>query len=162
MRGYFEIGVYRPKTATNIGTLWRTAFQFGAAGIFTIAERWPESQSSDTTQAWRHIPYRKFDELTPLLSALPKQCALIGVEMGGRPIHRFAHPERAIYLLGAEDKGIPPEILVRCTHVIELPSVRTASFNVAVAGALVMYDRHRKSTPDLAGQRHQRASGESQ
>lgn len=31
-RGYFEIGVYHPKTPMNVGTLWRSAYQLGAAG----------------------------------------------------------------------------------------------------------------------------------
>ena len=34
--GYFGIGVYRLKTEANHGTLWRSAFQFGADFIFTI------------------------------------------------------------------------------------------------------------------------------
>lgn len=40
MRGFFEIGVYHPKTAENIGTLLRSAYQCGASGVFTIGTRW--------------------------------------------------------------------------------------------------------------------------
>ncbi len=36
---YFEIGIFHPKTKENIGTLWRSAYQLGAAGIFTIGKR---------------------------------------------------------------------------------------------------------------------------
>jgi tRNA G18 (ribose-2'-O)-methylase SpoU len=144
-RGYFEIGVYRPKTETNIGTLWRTAFQMGAAGIFTVAERWPARQSSDTTEAWRHLPYRKYADLAALLSALPKDADLVALEIGGKPIRRAAHPERAVYLLGAEDDGLPDDVRAVCTRTWELPCIRTASYNVAVAGALTMFDRLSKS-----------------
>jgi tRNA(Leu) C34 or U34 (ribose-2'-O)-methylase TrmL len=44
---YFEIGIYHPKTRNNVGTLWRSAYQLGASGLFTIGRRY-ERQSSDT------------------------------------------------------------------------------------------------------------------
>ena len=34
--GFFAVGVYNSKSADNVGTLWRSAFQLGAAYIFTI------------------------------------------------------------------------------------------------------------------------------
>ena len=44
--GYFEIGIYRPKHWENVGTLWRSAWQLGAAGIFTIGAK-PKRQITD-------------------------------------------------------------------------------------------------------------------
>jgi tRNA G18 (ribose-2'-O)-methylase SpoU len=143
-RGFFEIGIYRGKTPANVGTLWRSAYQMGAAGIFTVGKRYP-TQASDTVQAYRHIPCREFADIDALIAALPHSCPLIGVEMGGRMLGKFTHPERAVYLLGAEDHGLPASVLARCHHVISLPSIRTASYNVAVAGSLVMFDRQTKS-----------------
>jgi tRNA G18 (ribose-2'-O)-methylase SpoU len=140
MRGYFEIGVYRPKTETNIGTLWRSAYQLGAAGIFTIGRRYVR-QSSDTTVAWRHVPLRQYETFGDFASAIPLGCEIVGVEMGGKPLADFAHPERAVYLLGAEDTGLPPEILAQCNRLVSLESVNTPSFNVAVAGSVVAYSR---------------------
>lgn len=29
-RGYYGIGIYHPKTTENVGTLWRSAHNFGA------------------------------------------------------------------------------------------------------------------------------------
>jgi len=143
-RGFFEIGIYRGKTPANVGTLWRSAFQMGAHGIFTVGRRYPK-QASDTVKAYRHIPCREFLDFDALLAGLPFSCPIVAVEMGGRPLEQFNHPESAIYLLGAEDHGIPASVLSRCHHIVSLPSIRTESYNVAVAGSLVMYDRQRKS-----------------
>lgn len=142
-RGYFEIGIVRGKTPANVGTLWRSAFQMGAAGIFTVGKRYPK-QASDTVDAYRHIPLREYASLAEFLLARPYDCPLIAVEMGGTSLPEFHHPERAIYLLGAEDHGIPREVLDKCQRVVSLPSIRTNSYNVAVAGSLVMYDRMTK------------------
>jgi len=140
-RGFFEIGIFHGKTDVNLGTLWRSAYQLGASGIFTIGRRY-KIQSSDTVKAWRHIPLRHFGTFDELVEALPNACPIVAVEMGGFPLDvHYVHPERACYLLGAEDHGLPPAILDRCHWRLSLAAARTPSFNVAVAGSIVMYDR---------------------
>lgn len=139
-RGYFEIGICHGKTPMNVGTLWRSAYQMGAAGIFTIGKRYPK-QSSDTLQSYRHIPLREFQTIDEFLAAVPYDCPIVGVEMGGKELRSFAHPQRALYLLGAEDNGLSKDVVARCHRLVSLPSIRTNSYNVAVAGSLVMYDR---------------------
>lgn len=139
-RGYFEIGIYYPKTEINVGTLWRSAFQLGAQGIFTIGKRY-KRQSSDTVNAMLQIPLRHYEDFDEFLENRPIQSSLVGVEMGGRPLERFVHPKQTIYLLGAEDYGLPQEVLDKCRHVISLSSVNTLSYNVSISGSIVMYHR---------------------
>jgi tRNA G18 (ribose-2'-O)-methylase SpoU len=144
LRGYFGIGVVQSKTPTNMGTLWRSAHNFGAAFCFTVERRY-SMEVSDTTKAQRHIPLFHFTSLDDLLSHVPADCALIGVEQHetSRPLAGFSHPERAIYLLGAEDRGLPEPIIMMCRHVLEISS--PMCLNVAVAGSIVMYDRQTKT-----------------
>ena len=70
---------------------------------------------------------------------------LVAVEMGGEPLHSFEHPERAVYLLGSEDNGLPDAVVRACHRHVTLPAVRTESFNVAAAGSILMYDRQAKA-----------------
>ena len=86
-----------------------------------------------------------YQDMRHFLSHIPFSCAVIGIEQGGANIKNFIHPERAIYILGAEDTGLPDEVLGNCVHVIEIPSHRPLCMNVAVAGSIVMYDRLLKS-----------------
>ena len=137
---YFEIGIYQTKTKENVGTLFRTAYQLGASGIFTIGKRYKQ-QSSDTPKAMRHIPLRHFLTLDDFKAQRPLESVLAGIEMGGTSLSQFVHPKQAIYLLGAEDHGLPPNVLSYCDCVVSLESVNTASYNVAVAGSLVLYNR---------------------
>lgn len=140
MRGYFEIGIFHGKSPQNLGTLWRSAYQLGAAGIFTIGQRY-DRQGSDTYKAYRHIPLRKYTDFAALKDALPFDCQLVAVEMGGKPLKEFHHPERAVYLLGAEDHGLPVEVVKQCHRLVSLEAIHNPSFNVAVTGSIVMYDR---------------------
>lgn len=145
-RGYFGIAVYQPKTEANVGTLWRSAFLFGAAFIATVGHRY-ERQGSDTPGTPNHVPLLSYSTLDDLVTHLPYNCPLVGVELAERAtaLTQFAHPLRAVYLLGAEDRGLPPAVLERCHHVVQIPGVRDWSMNVSVAGSIVMYDRFAKA-----------------
>jgi tRNA G18 (ribose-2'-O)-methylase SpoU len=116
----------------------------GAAFIFTVGRRY-KRQSSDVLKTWRHIPLFHYDTLDQLYdTGLPYDCLLIGIEMdeSAVPIKDFQHPQRAIYLLGAEDNGLMEKTIKRCHKLIVLPGER--SMNVAVAGSIVMFDRLNK------------------
>ena len=138
--GYFGIGVYQVKRTENVGMLWRSAWQLGAAFLFTIGTRY-KPMSDDVFKSWLQVPLFRYDTFAEMTATSAYSCQLVGVEMAGTPLPGFVHPDRAVYVLGAEDGGLPNEIRDRCHQVISIPSVRTASYNVAVAGTLVMYDR---------------------
>lgn len=144
MRGYFAIGIDHGKTAANQGSLWRSAANFGAAFVFTLGQRFTD-MPSDTTKTFRRCPMFTFASIDDLVEHLPFSCPLIAIE--GAPVTptdflpTFEHPERAVYLLGSEDGGLPQKTLARCHRVVALPG---GCLNVAVAGGIVMYDRTQK------------------
>ena len=138
--GYFEIGIFQPKHWENVGTLWRSAWQLGASGIFTIGAK-PRRQTTDVLRVDKRIPLRCYEDIDGFLAARPQGAQLIGVEMGGEPLASFVHPVRAVYLLGSEVNGLPKELIAKCEHVVEIESVNYPSYNVAVSGSLVMYHR---------------------
>lgn len=137
MRGYFGIGVYHPKNSVNIGTLWRSASLFGASFIFTIGRGY-KKQHSDTLKTWRHIPLFEFETIDDLRVY---DSPIIAAESCGENLITFDHPERCIYLLGAEDNGLPESVIKKCRTIITVPSVVEQSFNVTIAGSIIMYDR---------------------
>lgn len=142
-RGYYGIGIYHPKTTENVGTLWRSAHNFGADFIFTIGSRY-KKQASDTTKASRHVPLYEYDSIEDFKNHLPKGCEIVFIEQtqGARNLKDSHHPESAAYVLGAEDYGVPEEMMVGHQKVfIDTPMC----LNVAVAGSITMYDRAIKS-----------------
>jgi len=147
-KGFFEIGIDHPAHSENIGTLWRSAYQLGAAGIFNIGQP-KEKTSADTQRTWCQIPYRISNTFDDFYQNLPFSTQLIGIEIGGTPITQFVHPDRCVYLLGSEHNGLSKKILSSCHAVISLESVRSASYNVAVAGSLVMFHRYMQRNSDI-------------
>jgi len=139
-RGYFGIGIFHGKNEENIGTLWRSANILGADFIFTIGKRYSK-QCTDTMNTPKHIPLWHFEDWDDMFRHVPYNCPVVAIELDDRsvPLETFVHPERCIYLLGAEDHGLPPEILDRCWATVQLLGDRC--MNVSTAGSIVMYDR---------------------
>jgi len=98
-------------------------------------------QASDTPKTWRHVPLRSYEYFEDLYKNIPYDCRIVAVEMGGKMLSEFKHPQRCIYLLGAEDSGIPDNIIERCHVSVSLDAVNINSYNVAVTGSIVMYNR---------------------
>ncbi len=79
-----------------------------------------------------------------LLNNIPYDCRLVGIEIDDKAefLHEFQHPKRAIYLLGAENDGLPQEVRDKCHFLIKLPG--NSSLNVGVTGSIVLHDRATK------------------
>jgi tRNA G18 (ribose-2'-O)-methylase SpoU len=72
---------------------------------------------------------------------LPKGCVLVGVELTDDAVDLpvFRHPHAAAYVLGRERGALSPSLIAACDHVVKIPT--KFCINVALAGALAMYDR---------------------
>lgn len=150
-RSYYGIGIVGCKIGVNVGTLWRSAYNFGASFLVMIAPRYHKAhrlalrrQASDTVNARLHMPFFHYETFDAFLAGRPYDCPLITVEQvpESKPLETFTHPDKALYLLGAEDTGVPTYVLAKCQHVV---SIQThLCLNVAVAGSIVMYDRQMK------------------
>jgi len=143
MRGYCGIGVLNIKSEINYGTLFRSAYAFGVDFIFLIGKRF-KKQSSDTTQAHRHLPLYEYVSFEDFYDHIPYDCQLVSVEIceKAKLIKVFSHPERAVYLLGKEDGSLPNDVIDKSWGVIKIPTAQC--LNVAVAGSIVLYDRFNK------------------
>ncbi len=139
-RGYFGIGIVNSKNHHNIGTLWRSAVNFGANFIFTIGKRYTR-EASDTCSSIKHIPLYHYADFEDFNKHRPHGCDLVAVEQtnSSRNIVSFIHPERCIYLLGAEDHGLPTEAISKSQSIIHIDT--PLCLNVAVAGSIVMFSR---------------------
>jgi tRNA G18 (ribose-2'-O)-methylase SpoU len=140
-RGYFGIGVEGVSKSANVGALLRTAHAFGAAFCFVVGAGFDAraGRLADTADTPDHVPLWRFQNLDSL--QLPQHCVLVGVELleSATDLPSFRHPLNAAYVLGPERSGLSPATLAHCRHVVRIPT--RFALNLAVAGALVLYDR---------------------
>src|SRR5581483_1829762 len=141
-RGYFAIGAERISKALNLGNLMRSAHGFGASFTFTIGASYQALEAhADTSKGRQHLPHYNWASADDLV--LPEGCRLVGIELLDEAIDlpSFRHPLRAAYVLGPEQGSLSPGLIARCDHIVRIPS--SFCINLAMAGAIVMYDRVR-------------------
>lgn len=135
---YFGIGIWHPKHECNIGTLFRSAYAFGASLFFTIGGKKYRRQCSDTPNSTIHVPYLHFNNYDDFKLHRPTS-KLIVIELDTKAIslYKYALPRCPIlYLLGSEGGGLPQELLQENT-VVQIPGLKTC-LNVSVAGSIVL------------------------
>lgn len=141
-RGYFAIGVERISKQMNLGNLMRSAHAFGASFVFTINAHYRLAEAkSDTSKAVGHLPLYNWACVQEM--QLPEGCKLVGIELLDDAIDlpSFRHPLRAAYVLGPERGSLSAELRAHCKYIVKIPT--SFCINVAMAGAIMMYDRVR-------------------
>lgn len=121
----------------NVGTLIRTAEAFGAAIVLSAGCADPTSPKALRASAgsiWR-VPLGTWDDLGGRRIAL--------VAHGGAALSSLELSGRVAFLLGAEREGLPAEAERDVDATI--PIVGAESLNVAVSGALALYERARQT-----------------
>jgi len=138
-RGYCGVGIYNYQHECNVGTLFRTAFAFGADFVFTVGRKYSR-RASDTPNSTYYTPCFNYLNSADLLDGLPLGARLVCAEIDEKAwgLPNFVHPDRAVYLLGRETGGIPKGLLAKAL-VVSIPG--RVCLNVATAGGILLYDR---------------------
>jgi TrmH family RNA methyltransferase len=124
----------------NVGTLIRTADGFGAS--VTLSEgcadpTGPKALRGSAGAIFR-VPLGSFEQADGRRVAL--------VARGGEPLDRVQLGTGTVFVLGAEREGLPDDVVAACDVVASIPLAESAeSLNVAVAGAIALYEWSRRA-----------------
>ena len=138
-RGFACVGLDNPKFAANVGSALRAAHCYDVAQVNIGRCRSRDLRfKSNTPMAHRHIPTFILDDV---LEHLPHSTQVVAVDLveGAEPLPAFEHPERAMYVFGAEDATLGQRILSRAQHVVYVPT--RDCMNLAATVNVVLYDR---------------------
>ncbi|HEY5295772.1 MAG TPA: RNA methyltransferase [Gaiellaceae bacterium] len=125
----------------NLGTLIRAADAFGAAVVLSPGCADPTSPKALRASAgsiWR-VPLGSWESASNSLVPA-KRVALVA--HGGEPLASVDLSGRVMFLLGAEREGLPVEVERDVDATI--PIAGAESLNVAVTGAIALYERARQ------------------
>jgi RNA methyltransferase, TrmH family len=131
----------------NVGTLLRAADAFGA-GI-ALSESCADPTGPKAVRASMgslfRVPLAAFDEPTG------KRVAL--VPSGGILLPDLRLDGDVVLVVGAEREGLPAEVLDRCEERASIPQPGGGeSLNVAMAGAIALYELARRGSVDFERQ----------
>ena len=133
-----SISLWRVADPGNLGTILRAADAFGASVALSPGCADPTGPKALRASAGAifRVPLAGFDEPSG------KRIAL--VSHGGPPLARLDPGVPVTYVLGAEREGLPDEVVAACDETATIPLAEGAeSLNVAVAGAIALYEHRR-------------------
>jgi TrmH family RNA methyltransferase len=133
------LALWRVSDPGNVGTLLRSADAFGA-GVM-LSEGCADPFGPKALRAAMGSTFR-----VPLLG-FDVHDAVALVADGGRPLAEVELERYSTFVLGAEREGLPEEILAQCDVRATIPVQGVESLNVAMAGAITLYERSRRSRP---------------
>jgi RNA methyltransferase, TrmH family len=136
----FGVALWRVADPGNLGTLVRASDGFSPGYVALSAgcadPLSPKALRASAGAVFR-VPLVRFDEAPrPWLALVPRGAPVLWeVEVG----------DGATFVLGAERAGLPRELLARCDGAATIPlAVEADSLNVAVAGAVALYEARRR------------------
>jgi RNA methyltransferase, TrmH family len=125
----------------NIGTLLRAADAFGAGVALSAGcadPTGPKALRASAGAVFR-VPLARFD------AAPTPRVALVARD--GDPLSALELPPRVTFVLGAEREGLPDDVVEACEFRATIPQPGEAeSLNVAMAGAIALYELARRSS----------------
>lgn len=134
------LALWRVVDPGNIGTLLRAADAFGAA--VALSEGCADPLGPKALRASAGAIFR-----VPLLAwddAPGERVALVA--RGGTPLAELELTGPTTFLLGAEREGLPEKLVAQSHEVATIRTIGAAeSLNVAVAGAIALYERSRRA-----------------
>ena len=135
----------------NLGNLIRTANAFLCGEIILVG-----SETFDETgggRIYRFERMRHFGEPEAFFTyAREAGYTTIAVEIDERSalLHRFAYPEKPLFLLGSELRGLNPALAERCDARLMIPQYGLIPcLNVNVSCSIVLYDYVTRTFPEL-------------
>jgi TrmH family RNA methyltransferase len=132
------LALWRVADPGNVGTLIRTADAFGAAVFLSAGcadPSGPKALRASMGSIFR-VPTARFEDAPEPRVAL--------VARGGTPLHRLDLSEPVTLVLGAEREGLPDDVVKASRAKASVPLAEGAeSLNVAVAGAIALYELRR-------------------
>lgn len=151
MRGYSAVALNNPKSECNVGGVLRAAQVYGASLVIVGGNRpkqYMGNLATDTMKAYRHMPVQRIENLR---DAIPYDCVPVAIELveGSQNLVEFKHPERAMYVFGAEDATLGNSVLSWCKHIVSVPT--SGCMNLAACVNVVLYDRLAKAKQKKVG-----------
>jgi tRNA G18 (ribose-2'-O)-methylase SpoU len=132
----------------NVGAVFRSADAFGVARVFlcgaTVAP--PNAKLRRLSRAAeKYVPWQQAADALPLVQTLKAQgTAIVSLELTRRsiPLAQWQSPEGDLCLvLGVEDSGVSPELLMLSDAVVHIPMLgQLSSLNVGSACAVALYE----------------------
>lgn len=136
----------------NVGAMMRTAWLQSVEGLIVTKKRSAQLTSAVMKVASggaEHIPMQAVANLASELESLKKQGYwVLGLSGDGKtPLTSLEIPEKVVWVVGSEEKGLRTPVERACDELVSIPqSNASASYNASVAVGMALFETTRQQS----------------
>jgi tRNA(Leu) C34 or U34 (ribose-2'-O)-methylase TrmL len=148
-----SIGLYNPKSPSNVGSVLRAAGCYDVNQVFYSGKRFENAAKyqTDTKNIQSKTPLRGVECLIGDLKngiewqekATTPTIVCVELVEGATALPLYQHPTNAYYLFGPEDGSLPQGVIDQADAVVYVPTI--GCMNLAATVNVLLYDRLAKS-----------------
>lgn len=137
MKGFASIGLYQPKSQSNVGSVLRACQCYDVDLLCVQGKRYIRAPT-DVFHSSHHLPLLHVEDLK---RSIPFGARPVAIEYreSALSLVDYQHPVRAFYIFGPEDGDIPDSVLEWCREIVYVPTAKC--MNLAATVNVVLYDR---------------------
>ena len=143
-----NLAAYQPDIPQNVGALMRLAAGFDVPLdlIEPFGFPWDERKIKQSAMDYYDaVKLRRYKSWNAYTDSNPSKRIILLTTKGGTPYTYFKFQPEDILLLGRESSGVPEDVHTYAHERIVIPmSHKIRSFNVAMAGAIVLAEATRQ------------------
>ncbi len=147
----FGIALDNPDKAMNIGNLIRTAHSFLCSEIVLIGSRRFDGAGSHGIERFEH--FRHLASRDAFVRWLPDsgyEPVAVEIHPDAERLDRFRFPERPLFVLGSELRGLDESLIEACSRKVMIPQFGLVPcLNVNTSCALVLWEYVRRCHGDV-------------
>jgi len=143
------VAAWKVKNPQNVGSLMRLVDNLGGESLILLDDENDKRESLIRKTAglsFRNVKllYQSSDQF---FRQLPENHTICAVETSERATNLFQTklPERIVFLLGSEMKGLPEGLILKCEQVVYIPMTgKCKSMNISHALAVCLFEWQRQ------------------
>ncbi len=150
----FCVVLHELKSPQNVGAIVRSLAAFGGDKVIITGNELPwrfkKGSQAFSRKLEKLVKINHSPDIEETILSLRKEgYEIIAIEIKENPkyLNQFEFSLPSAFIFGNEGKGLSPEILKNCDHVLTIPQyTNVGSLNVGIAASLVMYERMQKES----------------
>ncbi|RKD92668.1 TrmH family RNA methyltransferase [Mangrovibacterium diazotrophicum] len=143
------VAAWKVKNPQNVGSLMRLVDNLGCEELILLDDENDKREASIKKTAglsYKNVQLR-YQSADDFFQQIPEEYSVFAIETseGATNVFQTELPQRIVFLLGSEMRGLPEELILKCSRVVFIPMTgKCKSMNISHALAVCLFEWQRQ------------------
>jgi len=143
------VAAWKVKNPQNVGSLMRLVDNLGCEELILLDDENDKREASIKKTAglsYKNVQLR-YQSADDFFQQIPEEYSVFAIETsdGATNVFQTELPQQIVFLLGSEMRGLPEELILKCSRVVFIPMTgKCKSMNISHALAVCLFEWQRQ------------------